>query len=94
MTGRLPRIQVLPEEHLSDSEPTSADESRSSTTGHHHGRHRRWQSESDSVPLGSHHESTDDAFIDGHIVHVAPQVGGRVVVLVTDNQPVRSATSS
>jgi len=38
-----------------------------------------------------HHESTDDAFIDGHIVHVAPQVGGRVRrVFVTDNQPVRA----
>jgi len=38
-----------------------------------------------------HHESTDDAFIDGHMVHVAPQVGGRVRrVLVTDNQPVRA----
>jgi membrane fusion protein, multidrug efflux system len=38
-----------------------------------------------------HHESTDDAFIDGHMVHAAPQVGGRVRrVLVTDNQPVRA----
>src|SRR2546430_1536428 len=38
-----------------------------------------------------HHESTDDAFIDGHIVHVAPQVAGRVHrVLVTDNQTVRA----
>jgi len=37
------------------------------------------------------HESTDDAFIDGHIVHVAPQVAGRVLqVSVTDNQPVRA----
>ena len=34
-----------------------------------------------------HHESTDDAFIDGHIVHVAPQVAGRVHrVLVTDKR--------
>lgn len=40
---------------------------------------------------GLHHESTDDAFIDGHIVHVAPQVAGRVLrVLVADNQPVRA----
>src|SRR3989475_12009819 len=37
------------------------------------------------------HEATDDAFIDGHMVHVAPQVGGRVRrVLVNDNQPVRA----
>jgi membrane fusion protein, multidrug efflux system len=35
-------------------------------------------------------ESTDDAFIDAHMVHVAPQVAGRVVrVLVDDNQPVK-----
>jgi membrane fusion protein (multidrug efflux system) len=37
------------------------------------------------------HESTDDAFIDGHVVQVAPQVAGRVLrVLVTDNQPVKA----
>src|SRR5437867_591803 len=37
------------------------------------------------------HESTDDAFIDGHVVHVAPQVAGRVLrVLVTDNQAVKA----
>ncbi len=36
-------------------------------------------------------ESTDDAFIDVHMVHVAPQVAGRVVgVLVDDNQTVRA----
>jgi membrane fusion protein (multidrug efflux system) len=34
-------------------------------------------------------QSTDDAFIDGHIINVAPQVAGRVDrVLVNDNQPV------
>ena len=36
-------------------------------------------------------ETTDDAFIDAHIVHVAPRVAGQVVaVLVNDNQPVRA----
>ncbi len=34
-----------------------------------------------------HYESTDDAFIDAHITHVAPRVSGRVrQVLVDDNQ--------
>jgi membrane fusion protein (multidrug efflux system) len=33
------------------------------------------------------YESTDDAFIDGHIIRVAPQIAGRVQrVLVNDNQ--------
>jgi membrane fusion protein (multidrug efflux system) len=36
------------------------------------------------------YQSTDDAFIDGHIINVAPQVAGRVDrVLVNDNQTVR-----
>ena len=36
------------------------------------------------------YEDTDDAFIDTHIVHVAPQIAGQVIVLnVTDNQLVR-----
>jgi membrane fusion protein, multidrug efflux system len=36
------------------------------------------------------HEATK-ASVDGHIVHVAPQVAGRVLqVLVTDNQPVQA----
>ena len=36
-------------------------------------------------------ESTDDAFIDGHIVPVSAQVNGRIVeVLVKDNQMVKS----
>jgi membrane fusion protein, multidrug efflux system len=36
-----------------------------------------------------HYESTDDAFIDVHVVKVAPQVAGRVArVLVDDNQTV------
>jgi membrane fusion protein (multidrug efflux system) len=39
---------------------------------------RRWQ-------------STDDAYVDGHIVHLAPQVSGLVTkVLVTDNAVVRA----
>jgi membrane fusion protein (multidrug efflux system) len=37
------------------------------------------------------HEATDTAAIDGHIIHVAPRVAGRVLqVLVTDNQPVQA----
>ncbi len=37
----------------------------------------------------SAHESTDDAFVDGHPVPIAPQVAGRVAkVHVTDNQEV------
>jgi membrane fusion protein, multidrug efflux system len=37
------------------------------------------------------HEATAAAAADGHIVHVAPQVAGRVLqVLVTDNQPVQA----
>ena len=38
-----------------------------------------------------HYESTDDAFIDGHISQVSPQIGGRVVaILVRDNQMVQA----
>ncbi|MGH6985478.1 MAG: HlyD family secretion protein [Caulobacteraceae bacterium] len=38
-----------------------------------------------------HYESTNDAFIDAHIVHLAPQVSGRVVqVLADDNELVRA----
>ena len=37
------------------------------------------------------HESTDDAFIAGHIVSIAPRIDGQVAaVLVKDNQMVRS----
>jgi membrane fusion protein (multidrug efflux system) len=36
-----------------------------------------------------HLESTDDAFIDGHVSQVSPQIGGRVTaILVRDNQVV------
>src|SRR6185437_10557522 len=36
-------------------------------------------------------ETTDDAFLEAHIVDVSPQVAGQVTqVLVEDNQPVRS----
>ncbi len=36
-----------------------------------------------------HYETTDDAFIDAHIVHLSPQVSGRVTrVYVNDNQQV------
>jgi membrane fusion protein (multidrug efflux system) len=39
------------------------------------------------------YEETDDAYIDGHIVHVAPRVAGRVLSLnVTDNQMVDAGT--
>jgi len=38
-----------------------------------------------------HFESTDDAFVDTHIVHLAPQTAGRVTaVLVDDNQLVQT----
>jgi membrane fusion protein (multidrug efflux system) len=38
-----------------------------------------------------HYENTDDAFIDTHIVQVAPQIAGQVVrIYVTDNQRVRA----
>src|SRR6202008_5079964 len=37
------------------------------------------------------HESTDDAFIDGHIIQVSPKVSGYVLkVYVTDNQNVKA----
>ncbi|MDD5657183.1 MAG: HlyD family secretion protein [Elusimicrobia bacterium] len=38
-----------------------------------------------------YHEETDDAFIDAHVVMIAPQVDGQVLRLfVDDNQPVRA----
>src|SRR5579872_4800488 len=38
----------------------------------------------------SNYETTDDAFIDTHIVRLSPQIAGRVVhVLVNDNQLVQ-----
>ena len=37
------------------------------------------------------HESTDDAFIDGHVVTISPKVSGHITkVYVTDNQMVKS----
>jgi len=37
------------------------------------------------------HEATAAAAVDGHTIHVAPQVAGRVLqVLATDNQPVQA----
>ena len=42
------------------------------------------------LALGLTHESTDDAFIEGHIVAIAPQISGPVAkVLVQDNQEVK-----
>jgi membrane fusion protein (multidrug efflux system) len=36
------------------------------------------------------HESTDDAFIDGHIIQISPKVSGNVIKLhITDNQQVK-----
>lgn len=36
------------------------------------------------------HESTDDAFIDGHIISIAPKIAGKIVAVhVTDNQFVK-----
>jgi membrane fusion protein (multidrug efflux system) len=40
--------------------------------------------------IARQYEDTDDAFIDTHIVQLAPQIGGRIArVLVNDNQLVR-----
>ena len=37
------------------------------------------------------YESTDDAFVEGHVIAMSPKVGGNVLrVLVDDNQPVRA----
>src|SRR6185295_1856673 len=37
------------------------------------------------------HESTDDAFIDGHIIQVSPKVSGYVQkIYITDNQQVKA----
>ena len=37
------------------------------------------------------HESTDDAFIDGHIIQISPKASGYVAkVYVTDNQQVKA----
>ena len=37
------------------------------------------------------HESTDDAFIDGHIIQISPKVSGYIArVYVTDNQQVKA----
>ena len=37
-----------------------------------------------------HFQSTDDAFVEGHIISIAPRVSGQVKeLLVTDNQPVK-----
>ncbi len=41
--------------------------------------------------IARHYEDTDDAFIDTHIIHVAPQIAGQVLQIhVTDNQLVRA----
>src|ERR1700744_547745 len=40
--------------------------------------------------IARQYENTDDAFIDTHIVHIAPQVAGQVTrISVNDNQVVR-----
>lgn len=40
------------------------------------------------------YEDTDDAFIDTHIVHIAPQIAGQITAIhVTDNQYVRKGQS-
>jgi membrane fusion protein (multidrug efflux system) len=41
--------------------------------------------------IARQYETTDDAFIDTHIVHVSPQIAGQVLVIhVSDNQMVRA----
>lgn len=43
----------------------------------------------------SSHESTDDAFIEGHIIQISPKVSGYVAkVYVTDNQLARFSSSA
>jgi membrane fusion protein (multidrug efflux system) len=40
--------------------------------------------------IARNYETTDDAFIDTHIIHLSPQVAGRIArIYVTDNQLVR-----
>ena len=40
--------------------------------------------------MSTHYQSTDDAFVEGRIISVAPRVAGPVVnLLVDDNQPVK-----
>src|SRR5947209_20391349 len=40
------------------------------------------------------HESTDDAFLDGEIISIAPKIAGQVAkVLVHNNQPVKAGES-
>ncbi|MCU1483151.1 MAG: HlyD family secretion protein, partial [Subtercola sp.] len=41
--------------------------------------------------IARQYESTDDAFVDTHIVHVSPQIAGQVLLIhVTDNQVVKA----
>lgn len=43
------------------------------------------------APFARGIETTDDAYIDGHIVYAAPEAAGRVLeVLVDDNEPVKA----
>jgi membrane fusion protein (multidrug efflux system) len=43
--------------------------------------------------IARQYEDTDDAFIDTHIVHIAPQIAGRILAVhVNDNQTVRPGT--
>jgi membrane fusion protein (multidrug efflux system) len=40
--------------------------------------------------IARNYETTDDAFIDAHIIHLSPQIAGRIArIYVTDNQLVR-----
>jgi membrane fusion protein (multidrug efflux system) len=42
------------------------------------------------ITYASSHESTDDAFVEGHVIQMSPQVSGHVTKLnVTDNQAVK-----
>ena len=41
--------------------------------------------------IARQYESTDDAFVDAHIVHVSPQIAGQILAIhVNDNQTVRA----
>ena len=44
-----------------------------------------------AISYASGHESTDDAFIDGHVVAISPKISGHISkVYVTDNEMVKS----
>ena len=86
------------------NEPAGRGSPAASQTGGRSNGHRRWWLRIGGLSLAAvaliigipyylhslSHESTDDAFIDGHIIAVSPRVSGHVAkVYVTDNQWVK-----